>query len=672
MKKALYRHQNGDVDGAIHWYESVTLLEPSNFEAHYRLGLLKAQRADFQNALVHFGHAHLIVRANVEFLSHYALAALALCQFALAITLFEEIHRSNALDVEGCINFAHALRRSGELGKSLQIYTRAFILDPSRYEPVFEMGSIQFEMTSSAQALISFENALQIAPTFLPTLLNQAMVFEKMGCNEDAMDIYEKVLNIDQGNLIAIFNLAHLCQSEGQHHKAHLLYLRALTIQPDHSPTHLNLSALSLLLKDFKNAEKFISQFILLAPDHSNGYFNFGVLFQSLRKLHLAKAQYKKALALKPEYSDAWSNLGDVLYDLQRSEESIAAYRRALVLEPSSAKLHYHLSQALLLDGQFDEGWMEFEWRARLPSASLSQVLQLTGVEVPQWDGRESLKGKRLLVLSEQGLGDVIQFLRFLKTLCEQGAILTLMAPQALLTLLKRQSYIHQVIEREDPIVEVDLQCSLMSLPFLLGTERRLHWEQLPYIEAPEEEVAHWKSKMKGFKGPRVGLVWSGGFRAHQPHTWAVNQRRNIALKDFLSLMTQGCTYFSLQKGELAERELQEIDKDIFEEVDFVDWTHEIQDFSDTAAMIKALDLVISVDTSTAHLAAAMGKQVWLLNRFDTCWRWLLNRDSSSWYREMYIYRQETPDDWSPVLGRVNQKLKEWVKNFPIPNENAP
>jgi len=664
MKIAQSQLQRGDVAGAINSYERITILEPSNFDAHYRLGLLKAQTADLQNALLDFGRAHLLSRANIEFLNHYALAASALRYSSLVVSIYKEIFLCNGFTSETINNLAIALRRSGDLGGSLQNYRRAIILDPTLYEAIVEMGSIQCELKLYSEALKAYDNAAQIVPTFLPILINRCVVLDILGSKEALIVTYRNILQIDPGNYIALFKLAHLYQVEGRSQEAYGLYLKALTIKPEDSALHLNLSAVSLLQNDFKNAERYISQSILLTPDHANVHFNNGVLCQSLRKLELAEVHYQYALALNPGYSNAWANLGDVFYDLQKSANSISAYQNALTLEPSSAKFHYHLSQALLLDGQFEEGWLEFEWRAKLPGASLNQILQLTGDEVPHWNGAEPLEGKRLLVLSEQGLGDVMQFLRFLKILHHQGAILTLMAPQALLGLLRGQSYIQRVIERTDSIADVDLQCSLLSLPFLLGRDRWHIVDTTPYIKASQNKGQYWAKRMSVFKGPRVGLVWSGGFRAHQPQTWAVNQRRNIALKDFLCLMTQGCTYFSLQKGELAEQELREIDKRIFETVDFVDFTSEIRDFSDTAAMIDALDLVISVDTSTAHLAAAMGKNVWLLNRYDTCWRWLLDQDTSPWYPGMKIFRQRTPEDWKSVLMSVNQNLGDWVRSF--------
>jgi len=667
MKLAQTRHQSGDVAAAIKSYEFATLLEPGNFDAHYPLGILKAQSGDLQSALLHFGRAHLLERERVEFLNHYALAAGLLDQTKLAVSIFEEIAQFNDSDVQTSLDFALALKRSGEFGRSLQTLRRAIALDPSQLMLIVEMASLQCDLNLYSDALNSFANASQIAPTFLPMLLQKGIALEKVGSLDEAILTYHQILDIEPGHFIALFNFAHLYQVAGRGHEAYGLYLKVLSIKPDHFETHLNLSALCLLQKDFKNAEKYISQSILLNSDRVEGHFNYGVFCQSCRNLQSAQIHYKNALALDPKYSDAWSNLGDVMYDMQRSSDSISAYRNALVLEPNAAKFHYHLSQALLLDGQFEEGWIEFEWRAELTGASLNQVLQLTGAQVPLWDGLESLKGKRLLVLSEQGLGDVIQFLRFLKILTQQGAILTLVAPQALLSLLEGQSYIHRVIARTDPVVGVDLQCSLMSLPFLLRLDRGALADQTPYIQVSQQGYMYWNSKIKAFQGPRVGLVWSGGLRAHQPQTWAVNQRRNIALRDFLSLMAPGCTYFSLQKGEQAEKELQEIDKGIFEQVDFVDLMGEIRDFCDTASLIESLDLVISVDTSTAHLAAAMGKRVWLLNRYDTCWRWLLNQENSTWYSEMEILRQEEPGDWIPVLMRVKQKLIEWIKSFDRP-----
>jgi hypothetical protein len=394
----------------------------------------------------------------------------------------------------------------------------------------------------------------------------------------------------------------------------------------------------------------------------SDVHFNFGVLRQCERKLEWAIFHYQHALILNPQHANAWTNLGDVLYDMQRPLESIRAFRIAILLNPFAPKFHYHLAQSLLLSGQFEEGWKEFEWRGQLDGASLNLLNQLNGGGgVPIWDGRVELRGKRLLVICEQGLGDVIQFSRFLPNLVIQGAEVILQTPKALVTLFQGQDDVHQVLERSESVADIDFQCSLMSLPFLLGLDEAALRGNGTYIKALPEKAMFWREKMAVFSTPRVGVVWSGGHRPHQPQTWAVNQRRNIALRDFLGVMVQGCTYFSLQKGELAEQELLDLDKQVFDQIDFVDLTSEIHDFSDTAAVIDHLDLIISVDTSTAHLAAAMGKEVWLLNRFDTCWRWLLERGDSPWYGGLKIFRQPQPNDWAKVIQEVNNQLRQWV-----------
>jgi hypothetical protein len=276
----------------------------------------------------------------------------------------------------------------------------------------------------------------------------------------------------------------------------------------------------------------------------------------------------------------------------------------------------------------------------------------------PLWLGEQSLVGKTILLHAEQGLGDTLQFCRYVPLVAKLGAKVILEVQRPLFKLLQNLEGVSQIVALGDMLPAFDYQCPLMSLPLAFKTEIESIPNQVPYIHAPPIRVEYWKTKLPAHQKLKVGLVWNGGFRPNQPELWSLNARRNIPLAKIAQINVPGIDFYSLQKGEPAESELIQSGNQYWDSSNFYNFAGELNDFSDTAALIANLDLVISVDTSTAHLAAAMGKPVWLLNRFDTCWRWLIDREDSPWYPTIKIYQQEKMGDWDKVLQRVKKDLQ--------------
>ena len=297
---------------------------------------------------------------------------------------------------------------------------------------------------------------------------------------------------------------------------------------------------------------------------------------------------------------------------------------------PSSPNMRWHASAApspISSAATWCLAFREFEWRwenehcvTRREKRSFAQ---------PLWQGAECLEGKSIFVHSEQGLGDTIQFCRYVPLLAARGATVIVEAPPPLRQLLQDLSGVAQCIVRGDVVPSFDYYCPLLSLPLAFGTMLDTVPATAPYLRARPERVRYWETWLGESTRPRVGLVWSGGFRADQPELWGVNERRNIPLGLLAALKHPQIEFFSLQKGQPAEDELTALLARGWEGPSIVDLTRDLIDFEETAALIEQLDLVISVDTSTAHLAGALGKPVWLLNRFDTCWRWLRDRGDS-------------------------------------------
>jgi hypothetical protein len=302
--------------------------------------------------------------------------------------------------------------------------------------------------------------------------------------------------------------------------------------------------------------------------------------------------------------------------------------------------------------GRFEHGWRQYEWRKKGDKPIAAR-------NFPQrpWLGEEDIAGKTLFLWYEQGFGDTIQFCRYAKLAEARGAKVVMAVQRPLRALLKESFPTIQFIDQDEVPTDFGYHCPLMSLPLAFGTTLATIPANIPYLEADAEKSLFWREKLGAKNKPRVGLVWSGGFRPNQPELWAVNRRRNIPLAKLAMLKNPDIEFYSLQKGEAAEAELADAMRNHCDGPRIIDVTGLLDDFSDTAALTENLDLVISVDTSTAHLAGALGKPVWILNRVDTCWRWLLDRTDSPWYPTARLYRQEKAGDWDAVVQRVKTDL---------------
>ena len=274
--------------------------------------------------------------------------------------------------------------------------------------------------------------------------------------------------------------------------------------------------------------------------------------------------------------------------------------------------------------------------------------------------GRSLIAGKRILLAGEQGFGDIIQFVRYAKIVADLGAQVILLVPKPLLSLLASARGVSQVVEMGSIFPSFDCYCPLMSLPLAFDTTLETIPSEVPYLKSNPEKVAFWNEKLGEKSKLRVGLVWATGHRPEQPETWR-NERRDIPLDKFRILNNEGVQFFSLQKGGPAEAELAQVKDSRWDGPDIIDFANLLADFSDTAALIDNLDLVISADTSTAHLAGAMGKPVWVLCRLDSDWRWLLDKNNSRWYPTVTLYRQTRFGDWDEVLNWMSYDLQRYI-----------
>ncbi len=394
-------------------------------------------------------------------------------------------------------------------------------------------------------------------------------------------------------------------------------------------------------------AEAALREAVRLEPDSASAHCELGRVLDCFGRFEEAEVSVRTALRLQPEDAFAHVLLGSILYNLGRAGESQASVRTALRLQPEQREWRVRLAHALLLAGQLEEGWNEFEWRWL---GQDSRLRPLSGV-LP-WNG-EAIGDRVILLLADQGHGDTLQFCRYVPQIAA-GARRTILAVQpGLVRLLSRLPGVSEVItDGRRPSSSIDLWCGLMSLPQRVGTTLETIPATTPYLTADPADAAHWRTRLAGFAGLRVGLCWAGGqFNVGQIQR---DRRRSLSLDALTPLGgIPGVQFVSLQKGPSAVQAARPPTG-----MELLDLSEDQRDFADTAAIVDNLDLVISVDTSVAHLAGALGKPVWLLNHFDTDWRWLQNRDDSPWYPTLRQFRQPVPGDWGSVLSHARDALR--------------
>ncbi len=408
-------------------------------------------------------------------------------------------------------------------------------------------------------------------------------------------------------------------------------------------------SNLGVVLQDLQQLDQAIEQYqlaILIKPDFVAGFHNYGLALQQKGEFDRAKAAYHTALALKPDYAEGHYNLGCLHHELLNVEPAIQAYRKAIELEPDYISAHRNLAMMLLVKGELIEGFAEYEWRLKT-----DELKALQATPKPQWQG-EALTGKTILVRAEQGLGDTIQFIRYLPWVKQQGGKVILECPPPLLKLFQYLTGVDQLLPRTGKHlpdkVHYDVYVPLLSLAYYYKT----HLDNIPLpecnpIRVPPKYLPKWQTRMTGHS-LRIGLVWAGS--PQHPK----DKERSCQLRDFAPFaeLTQ-YHFYSLQKGETAKQaddppqgfSIQRLDQDL-------------DDFTDTATVIAHLDLIITVDTAVAHLAAAMNKPTWVLLAFNPDWRWLLQRSDSPWYPSMRLFRQAKVGDWTNVIQQITQLLK--------------
>jgi tetratricopeptide (TPR) repeat protein len=508
-------------------------------------------------------------------------------------------------------------------------------------------GQIYTSLKRPQQAIAQYAKALALDPNLADAHLDLGLLLQEQHRLDEAAEHYALVLSITPSHVGACNNLGNIYQQKGQLQDAIRWYERALAIDLNHPEACCNLASANKKLGKFDIAAELFRRAIAVKPDFAVAHYNLGILLQEQGLLAESERLLRTALVQDPNIAEAYNALGTTLKELGMLEDAIAQYQRALDCNPELAEAHYNLGTALLLAGQLEHGWPEFEWRWKTVSKQ-----NVRNFAKRQWHG-EAAPDKVVLLHAEQGLGDTIQFCR-LAPIAAKRANVVLEVQRPLVGLLRGLRGVSQIVAHGDPLPSFDVHCPLLSLPRALNIKQDKIPADIPYLTAEPERVSHWRKVIPQF-GFRIGIVWQVNPKSE------VLRRRSIPLSYFVKLARiPGVRLISLQKtpgldhlGEISDETVISLGPNFDSGPDA---------FLDTAAVVENLDLIITADTATAHLAGALGRPTWVILRHVPHWVWLMDRRDSPWYPTVRLFRQQQKDDWDSVFSRIEGELRVLVR----------
>ena len=522
---------------------------------------------------------------------------------------------------------------------------------PSDYKSLCLLGLTKQQEGKFVASRQCYEAALRVAPPSHELSHNLGVVCHRLGDLPAAREYLQIALRLRPDTLATLDELALVCQESGDIGSALSCYEKELRIDPRH---HHAFTGMGMAFADAGWEEDAIRSFetaLTIDPSQLEAINGLGILYKRQGRFELAMAQFERALALRPDDLGLERNRAMVLGALGRFDEEAAAYRQILARDPDDADAHFGLACVLLLTGNLTEGWREYEWR--FASRQNGESVKPPATVLPRWSGETVERDAGGLVIhAEQGFGDGIQFCRFAPLAARCFGRVRLHTRKPLLPLFQRNfgGIIDVVAETPDES-GYTRHCPLMSLPLAFGTTLENIPAVVPYLLPDSEKCAEWRKRLSDDPRPKVGVAWATGKRGRHKRSFELSPQLLAPLLSGVDVR-----WISLNKEPLDADQ-----KSLLQQLGVTDWTDELKDFDDTAALVGALDLVISVDTATAHLAGALGKPVWLLNRAESEWRWLLERTDSPWYPTMRIFRQLRSRVWEPVVQEVAEALRDMI-----------
>lgn len=535
------------------------------------------------------------------------------------------------------------LHQTGKILKAIAIYEKILSSAPEHCYALYLVGTGYYQVGKLNNAIQKLNSAIKICPNYAEAYANRGIVFAGLNQYEQALDSYEQALKINPNLTEALINRGNVLKTLGKFDDAISSYNMAIELNPNAAYAYSNKGNVLIELNRLEDALSEYDNAIRVNPKYAEAFSNKGNALKDLNRLEEALDSYDQALRFNPNLTEAYINRGTVLKDLNLLTDALQSYDKAIRITPNSAIAHLNKAYALILLGNYQTGWALFEWR-RLKEDTKSKYRDYPN---PLYPDTECQDGSQLFIYPEQGLGDTIQFCRYVKQLAKLGFNVTFEVQPSLHSLISSLDPRINLISTGDSIPNFDYQTPLMSLPWIFNTTVDTIPAEPAYLSISNLKQQEWSERLGQKTKKRIGIVWSGSKTHKNDHN------RSIQLADLIPIFTPDVEWHSLQK-EYRDYDLELLDV----HTEIHQHQQHLNDFTDTGALINEMDLIISVDTSVAHLAGALGKTLWLLLPFMPDYRWMLDREDSPWYPTAKLYRQDESRNWKCVIERVYSNIK--------------
>jgi tetratricopeptide (TPR) repeat protein len=615
---AIQHHQAGRLGDAETLYRQILATHPNHADTLHLLGLLNYQAGR-------------------------AAAAIDLIERAIAINSKSDAYFSN---------LGLALAACGKTDQAIAAYQQAIALRPDSAVTHVNLAIVLHERGDLEAAKGACHKAVSLRPDHVDGHFLLGRILKDQGLFDESIASYQRAIALRPNHATAHYNLANAFSAANRPEEAVAAYQRAVAQEPQNVAAICNLGAALTELDQYDNAIAICRTALSLKPDYVEALCNLGNALQLSDKLDEAIECYRRAVEVQPSFADAHANLGSALQQAARFKEAIESFRNAIALKPDHHAAHWNLGLVLLIQGDFESGWPEFAWGWPPSMRRASKI-----ISGPKWDG-SSLSGQRILIHNQWGMGDAIQMARYLPQIAERGGKTIVWCQRELHPVLRDIAPAAQWLGLQDPIPDYDMQCEMINLPAVLHTTLTNIPADKSYLHANPDAIVQWKTRIPNTSRLKVGFSW-----LNKPHP----PGRCPPVSAWAPLAEIGNVWWcSLQKS-VADirsrgprgRSVVELPLDRPTGLPMTDWTSDLRDFADTAALIENLDLVITVDTAVAHLSAAMGKPTWLLLKYVPDWRWLMDRTDSPWYPTMRLFRQPSAGDWKTPVGQIVEAIEK-------------
>lgn len=646
-QQAVIAQTENRITEAIQLYQQSLSIHSDFPQAHNNLGTIFYAHNELDEAIFHYDEAIRITPDYAEAYNNRAVAKQLQGKRQDAIQDYLAAIRYHPNYAEAHYNLGTAYQENEQLTQSITCFDQAIAIKPDYAAAYNDRGAALQDCGEHDEAQKSYKKSLELNPYAPETWNNYGTLLHELDQLQESIHCYEKAIELNPHYAEAWSNKGNVLRDIENFDAAFRAYDRAISLRPNYLNALGNRAECLCRLNCFEEALHFYDQALLIEQDNPELLRRRGYVLYNLKRTDEAMNSINEAIRYAPKNSENISSKALVLWCLERFGEALAHYDRAIMLDPHNYVHRFHKSLGELLLGFYETGWENYE--ARLKVKSFRKIIGLIEYDpARQWKRHQTITGQKLLISAEQGLGDTIQFCRYAPILAQQGIDVSLEVPECLYKLMHSLHSDIRIFSKGKSSPNFDWHISLLSLPYILSTTTKTIPHNTPYLSADPTHIARWSAlSMFNDKRPKIGIVWAGNPKHENNHN------RSVALRFLEPLFKLPYTFYCLQK------EVSQQDGEYCAMHGIHTLNNQLHDFSDTAAAVSLMDLVISIDTSVAHLAGALNKPLWVMLPFMPDWRWMLQREDNLWYPSARLFRQTIPQEWESVIERIKKALTE-------------